>query len=70
MAIWPCVSSASALLASQAANGPVSSFLLTFGNGKTRTFSAYVKQFAESGATDGIITATAQIKISGAVTRA
>lgn len=58
-----------ALHASQVANGPVSSFVLTFANGKTRTFSGYVKQFNEGGAVDGIIEGDAAIKISGAVVR-
>lgn len=59
-----------AMRSSQIANGPVSPFVITFANGKTRSFSGYVKQFSESGAIDGIIVAKAAIKISGAVTRA
>lgn len=59
-----------AMRASQIANGPVSAFVITFANGKTRSFSGYVKQFSESGAVDGVVEARAAIKISGVVTRA
>ena len=58
-----------ALFGSRAASGPASAFLLTFANGKTRTFNAYCKQFSETGAVDGIIMSQATCRITGAVTR-
>lgn len=58
-----------ALFGSRAASGPTSSFLLTFANGKTRTFSGYCKQFSENGSVDNIIMSQATIRISGSVTR-
>lgn len=59
-----------ALIGSRAASGPSSKFVLTFANGKTRTFNAYCKQFSEAGGVDQIIMSQATLRITGAVTRA
>lgn len=57
------------LRSSLAATGPLTTFLLTFKNGKTRTFSAYVTSAPEQGGVDTIITGSFSSKISGSVTR-
>lgn len=59
-----------ALIGSRAASGPASKFVLTFANGKTRTFNGYCKQFSENGSVDAVIMSQATIRITGAVTRA
>lgn len=58
-----------ALRASQKAAGPSSRMLITFKNGKTRTFQMYCKQAPESGGVDQIIAGSFTCKISGEVTR-
>jgi hypothetical protein len=58
-----------ALRSSQAASGPSSTIVLTFKNGKTRTFKGYCKQAPEQGGVDAIIEGSFAIKISGPVTR-
>jgi len=58
-----------ALIGSRAASGPASAFVLTFANGKTRTFNGYCKQFSENGAVDAVIMSQATIRITGPVTR-
>jgi len=58
-----------ALRASMAAGGPTSLVLLTFKNGKTRSFRAYCKQFSEQGGVNQIIEGSAVLRISGSVTR-
>ena len=59
-----------ALRGSLAAAGPTSKVVLTFKNGKTRTFQAYCKQFSEQGGVNQIIEGSATLRISGAVARA
>lgn len=59
-----------ALRGSQAASGPSSKMVITFKNGKTRTFQMYCKQTPESGGVDQVITGSFTCKISGPVTRA
>jgi len=58
-----------ALIGSRAASGPASAFILTFGNGKKRSFNAYCKQFSEAGGVDQIVKSQATLRITGAVTR-
>lgn len=58
-----------ALIGSRAASGPSSKFVLTFANGKTRTFNGYCKQFSENGAVDAVIMSQATVRITGAVAR-
>ena len=58
-----------ALRGSLAAGGPTSAILLTFKNGKTRSFRAYCKQFSEQGGVNQIIEGSATLRISGSVTR-
>lgn len=57
------------LRSSLAATGPLTTFLLTFKNGKTRSFSAYVTSAPEQGGVDTVITGSFSAKISGSVTR-
>lgn len=56
-----------AMRASQRGTGVVTKFVFALPNGKTRTFSGFVKQFTEQGAVDGVITGNVQIRISGDV---
>jgi hypothetical protein len=58
-----------ALNGSKAASGPSSLFLLTFANGKTRTFRAFCKQFTEAGGVDKTVDSQAALRITGAVTK-
>jgi hypothetical protein len=58
-----------ALRGSQAASGPASTVVLTFKNGKTRTFKAYCKQAPEQGGVDAVIEGSFACKITGTVTR-
>ena len=58
-----------ALRGSLASAGPTSKVVITFKNGKTRTFQAYCKQFSEQGGVNQIIEGSAVLRISGSVTR-
>lgn len=58
-----------ALRSSLAATGPASAFVLTFKNGKTRSFSGYCTSAPEQGGVDAIIEGTFAVKITGSVTR-
>ncbi len=57
------------LRSSLAGAGPTTTFLLTFKNGKTRSFTAYCTSAPEQGGVDTIITGSFSSKISGSVTR-
>jgi hypothetical protein len=58
-----------ALRGSQAASGPASTHVITFKNGKTRTFKAYCKQTPEQGGVDAVIEGSFACKITGTVAR-
>lgn len=58
-----------ALRGSQAASGPASPMIITFKNGKTRSFNMYCKQAPESGGVDQIVEGSFTCKITGTVTR-
>lgn len=56
-----------ALKAAQKAS-TLEKFKLTYPDGSSDTFSAYVKSFPVSGSTDAVITSTVALTISGSVT--
>ncbi|MBK8916375.1 MAG: hypothetical protein IPM64_17560 [Phycisphaerales bacterium] len=58
-----------ALRGSLAAAGPTSAFVITFKNGKTRSFRAYCKQFSEQGGVNQVVKGSVTCRISGSVTR-
>ncbi|MBK8916376.1 MAG: phage tail protein [Phycisphaerales bacterium] len=58
-----------ALRGSLAAAGPASPFVITFKNGKTRSFQAYCKQFSEQGGVNQVVKGSVTCRITGAVTR-
>jgi hypothetical protein len=51
-------------------SGAVQDFKITLPNTKTRSFSALVKSFTESGAVDGVVQGDCAMRITGAVVRA
>ncbi len=57
------------LRANLAAPGVLSTMVLTYPNGQTRTFSAYVTDFPEQGGVNAVVDSTVNMQISGAVVR-
>ena len=58
-----------ALLAAQSASA-LKTFKLTFPNGRTATFSGYVKKIGTQGAVDAVVKRAIDIRVSGVITRA